>query len=117
MALKDIKLTPSGDIAMDVNSRPTWIYDKEAVTQICDVGISLWKGNWFADPKRGVDWLGVFRLTYNRQALIGIIASALRKIKYVKDVVDVTIDVKNRVAQIAYTVKTDVGKVSGGGAA
>jgi hypothetical protein len=109
MAIKDVKLTPSGDIELNLNAQPSYIYGKDALEQICRVAISLWKGNWFRDARRGVDWLNVFKLRYSRAEIIDTIASALRRVQYVGEVVDVSVRVIDaaRTAEITYTVKSD----------
>lgn len=107
MALKDFKLTDTGDIELNTIAQPTVLLGKDAIDQICRVAISLWKGNWFRDVRRGVDWLNVFKLVYVKEDLISIISSALKRIAYVDEVVDVSIKVTNseRKAEITYTVK------------
>lgn len=115
MAVKDIKLTNTGDIALDTLCRPTWLRGKPAVEQIVRATISMWKGNWFRDRTRGMDWLGVLRFDYNVKEIISLVKQALMRSVYVTDVVDVTVDVdiKTRIAKLNYTCKSREGIVTG----
>lgn len=107
MALKDFKLTNSGDIELNTLAQPTPIYGKDAIDQIVRAALSLWLGNWFRDVSRGVDWLNVVKLVYSRAEIIDIITRALLKVAYVDEVVDISLKVNNqtREAKLTYTVK------------
>lgn len=107
MPLLDYKLTNSGDLEMSTLGVPIQIYEVDAINQIARSAMSLWKGNWFRDPQRGVDWLGVLKLVYVRNEIIDIVSSALKRVAYIDEVVDVSIKVINedRTAEITYTVK------------
>lgn len=107
MALKDFKLTNSGDVELNTLAQPTVLYGKDAIDQLVRAALSLWKGNWFRDTKRGVDWLGVMKLQYGKNEIIDKISSALKRVVYIDEVVDVglKVDRATRVATISYTVK------------
>jgi hypothetical protein len=115
MALKDYKLTTSGDLELNLIGQPTVLLGKEAIDQIVRVALSLWKGNWFRDTARGVDWLGVLKLVYSRAEVIDIVSSALRRVAYIDEVIDVALKVDNaeRKAQITYTVRAFGNLVTG----
>lgn len=107
MALKDFKLTPSGDLELNTLAQPTPIYGRDAITQLVGASLSLWLGNWFRDPTRGVDWLNVMKLAYSRAEIINILTRALNKVPYIDEVVDISIKVNNetREATLTYTIK------------
>jgi len=115
MAIKDFQITSSGDIALDKNSNVTVIRGKEALTQIVQNALSLWKGNWYKDITRGVDWVNVLKSNYNRNEVISIITAAIKRVSYITDVVDVSLKVTDgdRTALIAYTVMSTEGIVNG----
>lgn len=115
MAIKDFKLTSSGDLDLDKNSNVTVLRGKEALTQIVQNALSLWKGNWYNDITRGVDWQNVLKAQYNRNEVISIITAAIKRVSYITDVIDVSLKVNDgdRTALIAYTVQSTDGIVNG----
>ena len=115
MALKDFKLTDGGDIILDDLAKPTVLLGQEAINQIVKMGFSLWLKNWFRDPTRGVDWLGVLKKQVSIRGAIDLLTTAIIKISFVTEVIDIfiQIDKETRVAKITYFVVADRQQVTG----
>lgn len=88
----------------------------EAVNQILQGAVLLWKGNWFADPAKGVNWLAIFRKQFSIEGIRDEIKRVLLAVDFVSSVVVVTIDVnkETRLAEIGWTVIVSGEKVTGG---
>lgn len=113
MAIRDFQITTSGDLQLDKNSNVTVIRGEEALRQIVANALSLWKGDWYRDITRGVDWQNVLKSNYNKNEVISIITAAIKRVSYVTDVIDVSLKVTDRDALIAYTVQSKDGIVNG----
>ena len=118
MALKNFKLTETGDIELDSMSRPTVLLGKEAAEQQVKAAISLWRGNWFLDTQRGVPWLRILKKNYSRSEIIQVFTTAILKLSIVTDVLDLFIRVgadpeKPRTAQMTYLIIVDGQQVTG----
>lgn len=115
MAIKDFQITSSGDLALDKNSNVAVLRGKDALTQIVQNALSLWKGNWYKDITRGVDWQNILKAQYNQNEVISIVTAAIKRVSYVTDVIDVSLKVTDgdRTALIAYTVMSTDGIVNG----
>jgi hypothetical protein len=115
MALVDLKLTNGGDVELNTLSQPTYLYKKSAIQQIVRAAFSLWRGNWFRDPLRGVQWLRILKAQYTTAETIDVLSVAIRRVSYITDVIDITLDVdkQTRVGKIIYTVEANGVTVSG----
>lgn len=115
MAIFDYTIDENGDLEFDSISRPTKLIGQDAIDQIVRNTLSLWRGNWFRDTDRGVDWLGVAKKQYNKSGIIQILSAALRKNQYIDDVIEISVrvDKENREATIVYIVKADNELVTG----
>lgn len=121
MALKTFKLTITGDIELDRLSQPTILLGQEAADQIIIGAISLWKGNYFADEDRGVEWLDILKKLYTRSEIIRVFTEAILKVSFVDEVLDLYINVgdeddktKRRTAVMNYLIVADGEQITGG---
>ncbi len=121
MALTTHKLTESGDIELNSLSQPVTLRGKEAAEQMVVSAISLWRGNWFADLDRGVDWLRIAKKLYTKTEIIQIFQQAVLKLSIVDEVLDLFIRVGStdgdptltRTATMTYLIVVDGEKVDG----
>lgn len=115
MALKALKLTETGDIEFNRRIQPTVLLAVDAVDEIVKAAFSLWLGNWFRDVTRGVDWLNILKKLYDRRTVIQILTTALLKLDFIDEVVDIYISVDNetRVAEFFYILVANGLQVSG----
>ncbi len=120
MKLKVFELTETGDILLDGLAQPTPLYGKEAAEQMIIAGIALWRGNWFADPLRGVPWLRIMKKLYSRSDIIQVFTEAILKISIVDEVLDLFIKVgdevnpdNRRIAQMTYLIVVNGERVNG----
>ncbi len=120
MALKVHKLTDTGDIELDNMAQATDLLGKVAAEQMIVAAISLWKGNFFVDPERGVDWLRILKKKFTRVEIVQVFTQAIQKLDIVDEVLDLFINVGDnenpelaRTAQMTYLIIVDGGKVDG----
>lgn len=115
MALSTLELTLSGDIKMNTLSQAVTLIGRDAIEQKITAAFSLWRGNWFRNPLRGVDWLNVFKKKFTRREVIQILTTAILQLNAVISVIDIylKVDKPTRKAEITYVVKTDSGIVEG----
>ena len=120
MALKVHKLTDTGDIELDNMAQATDLLGKVAAEQMIVAAISLWKGNFFVDLERGVDWLRILKKKFTRVEIVQVFTQAIQKLDIVDEVLDLFINVGDnenpelaRTAQMTYLIIVDGGKVDG----
>jgi len=97
----------NGDIVLDSVCNPIYVTDEIAVKQVVENTLSIFKGEYFRDSERGVNWLRILGKGYNRNGIMQEIVRALLKISYVTSVVDISLGVnpETRIGEIYYTVK------------
>ena len=103
MALKDFKLTDGGDLELDALAKPTVLLGEDAVRQIVKAGFSLWLKNWFRDPTRGVDWLGILKKNFSIPGIVQLLTKAILRIVFVTEVVDIYVSV-DKETRIIYQI-------------
>lgn len=115
MALKVLELTSTGDLKLDGLSKPTSLLGASAIEALVVGVLSLWKGDWFRNLNRGVNWLGILKKLYNRATIVSILTKALLQLPEIDEVTDVFINVdsETRIAQITYLVVADGERVTG----
>lgn len=115
MALSTLKLTTLGDIEMNTLSQAVTLTARDAIEQKIVAAFSLWRGNWYLNPLRGVDWLNVFKKKYTNREVITILTTAILQLDAITRVVDIylKVDKKNRTSEITYIVLADGEKIFG----